>query len=138
MAQINKGTISTIEGEADRNGDKTAARVLPDISDGVVTRPLVIPWHLRGEMGKLKPGDGVVFVEFEDGEGIILARTDGEWPGIVPGDVDLIKGTLTITDKDLKITAGNANIEVGDVTAENISLKGHIHNGVHGATSPPL
>lgn len=82
MAQINKGKISTIEGAADSNGDKTAARVLPDTADGVVTRPLVIPWHLRGKKGDLKPGVGVVFVQFDDGEGILISRADGEWPGL--------------------------------------------------------
>ena len=131
MAQINKGKISTIEGEDDRNGDKTAARVLPDTADEVVTRPLVIPWYLRGKMGDLKQGDGVVFVQFEDGEGILIARTDGEWPGVILGDISLEKGGLDIVDKDL-------NVITGDAKAGNISLKQHIHAGVHGNTSPPL
>ena len=131
MAQIFKGTISTIEGAADRNGDKTAARVLPDTADGVVTRLLVIPWYLRGKMGDLKPGDGVIFVQFEDGEGILISRTDGEWLGIIPGDVSLEKGTFKIVDKDLEIVAGDAK-------ASGISLKEHIHAGAHGNTSKPI
>ena len=36
---IQKGKISTVEGAADRNGDKTTARVLPCTADGMVTRP---------------------------------------------------------------------------------------------------
>lgn len=138
MAGISKGTISTIEGSKDRNGDNTAARVLPDTADGVVSRPFVIPWYLRGKMGDLKPGDGVVFVQYEDGEGFILARADGEWPGIVPGDVNLIKGSLNIVDKDLTVSSGGINVAAGDVTAQSISLKQHKHAGVHGNTSPPL
>ena len=137
MAEINKGVISTIEGKDDRNGDKTAARVLPDTADGIVTRPLVIPWYLRGKMGDLKPGDGVVFVQFEDGEGLIIARTDGEWPGVITGNVDIIKGSLKIVDESLTILKGNAEIKAGDVTAELVSLKQHIHEGVHEKTSPP-
>lgn len=138
MAEINKGVISTIEGKDDRNGDKTAARVLPDTADGIVTRPLVIPWYLRGKMGDLKPGDGVVFVQFEDGEGLIIARADGEWPGVITGNVDIIKGSLKIVDESLTILKGNAEIKAGDVTAELVSLKQHIHEGANGKTSPPL
>ena len=48
---IQKGKISSVEGEPDRNGDKTTARVLPCTADSLVTRPLTIPWYLRGEMG---------------------------------------------------------------------------------------
>ena len=53
---IQKGKISSVEGKADRNGDKTTARVLPSTADSMVTRPLTIPWYLRGEMGNLTPG----------------------------------------------------------------------------------
>ena len=37
---IQKGKISSVEGKADRNGDKTTARVLPSTADSMVTRPL--------------------------------------------------------------------------------------------------
>ena len=113
---IQKGKISTVEGAADRNGDKTTARVLPCTADGMVTRPLTIPWWLRGKMGNLKPGDEVAYAMFEDGTGIILSRMDGEWDGTVPGSV---------------------KVEKGDVTASDISLKTHTHAGVHGETSGP-
>ena len=82
---IQKGKISSIEGEPDRNGDKTTARVLPSTADSLVTRPLTIPWYLRGDMGNLSPGVEVAYAMFEDGTGLILSRMDGEWPGIVPG-----------------------------------------------------
>lgn len=120
---IQKGKISTVEGAADRNGDKTTARVLPCTADGMVTRPLTIPWWLRGKMGNLKPGDEVAYAMFEDGTGIILSRMDGEWDGIVPGNVKVEKGDVTVPD--------------GDVTASGISLKTHTHAGVHGETSGP-
>ena len=115
---IQKGKISTVEGAADRNGDKTTARVLPCTADGMVTRPLTIPWWLRGKMGNLKPGDEVAY-----GTGIILSRMDGEWDGTVPGSVKVEKGDVTVPD--------------GDVTASGISLKTHTHAGVHGETSGP-
>ena len=118
-----KGKISTVEGAADRNGDKTTARVLPCTADGMVTRPLTIPWWLRGKMGNLKPGDEVAYAMFEDGTGIILSRMDGEWDGTVPGSVKVEKGDVTVPD--------------GDVTASGISLKTHTHTGVHGETSGP-
>ena len=120
---IHKGKISTVEGAADRNGDKTTARVLPCTADGMVTRPLTIPWWLRGKMGNLKPGDEVAYAMFEDGTGIILSRMDGEWDGTVPGSVKVEKGDVTVPD--------------GDVTASGISLKTHTHAGVHGETSGP-
>lgn len=120
---IQKGKISTVEGAADRNGDKTKARVLPCTADGMVTRPLTIPWWLRGKMGNLKPGDEVAYAMFEDGTGIILSRMDGEWDGTVPGSVKVEKGDVTVPD--------------GDVTASGISLKTHTHAGVHGETSGP-
>lgn len=120
---IQKGKISIVEGAADRNGDKTTARVLPCTADGMVTRPLTIPWWLRGKMGNLKPGDEVAYAMFEDGTGIILSRMDGEWDGTVPGSVKVEKGDVTVPD--------------GDVTASGISLKTHTHAGVHGETSGP-
>lgn len=120
---IQKGTISSVEGRADRNGDKTTARVLPCTADGAVTRPLTIPWWLRGKMGNLKPGDEVAFAKFEDGTGIILSRMDGEWDGTVPGDVTIDKGGINVPD--------------GDVTASGISQTSHTHAGVNGETSGP-
>lgn len=120
---IQKGTISSVEGRADHNGDKTTARVLPCTADGMVTRPLTIPWWLRGKMGNLKPGDEVAYAAFEDGTGVILSRMDGEWNGTIPGDVTIDKGSVNVPD--------------GDVTASGISHTGHTHTGVNGETSGP-
>mgnify|MGYP001104581383 CR=1 FL=1 len=102
---IQKGKISSIEGEPDRNGDKTTARVLPSTADSLVTRPLTIT-------------------------GLILSRMDGEWPGIVPGDITIKKGAVTVQDKGVSVPSA-------DVTASGISLKSHTHTGVHGETSGP-
>lgn len=81
---IQKGKISSIEGEPDRNGDKTTARVLPSTADSLVTRPLTIPWYLRGDMGNLSPGVEVAYAMFEDGTGLILSRMDGSGPASSP------------------------------------------------------
>lgn len=115
---IQKGTISSIEGRPDRNGDLTAARVLPSTAEGAVTRPLTIPWFLRGEMGNLSPGTEVIYAMFEDGTGAILSRMDGEWSGTVPGDVTVKKGTFKVPD--------------GDVEAGSVSLKNHRHTESEG------
>lgn len=77
---IQKGMISSLESITDQNGDKITARVLPCTSNGMVTRPLTIPWWLRGKMGNLTPGTEVAYVMFEDGTGIILSRMDGDAP----------------------------------------------------------
>ena len=127
---IQKGKISSVEGTPDRNGDKTTARVLPNTADSMVTRPLTIPWYLRGEMGNLSVGTEVAYAMFEDGTGIILSRMDGEWSCTVPGDVTIKKGTLTVQDKGVSVPSA-------DVEAGGISLNSHTHAGVHGETSGP-
>lgn len=127
---IQKGKISSIEGEPDRNGDKTTARVLPSTADSLVTRPLTIPWYLRGDMGNLSPGVEVAYAMFEDGTGLILSRMDGEWPGIVPGDITIKKGALTVQDKGVSVPSA-------DVTASGISLNSHTHTAPHGETTGP-
>lgn len=134
---IQKGTISSVEGDTDRNDDKTKARVLPCTADGMVTRPLTIPWWLRGKMGNLKPGDEVAYVMFEDGTGVILTRMDGNWDGTVPGDITVIKGDVEVTEGDLTITTGSISVPAGDVVASGISHTSHTHTGVHGETSGP-
>ena len=55
---------------------------------------------------------------------------DGEWPGIVPGDITIKKGALTVQDKGVSVPSA-------DVTASGISLNSHTHTGVHGETSGP-
>lgn len=110
MAEIQKGKISTIEGPADRNGNNTRARIVPDQADGVITKPLVIPALLRGDAGKLQKGTEVVFAVFPDQTGIILSRADGEW-------YDILYGTITVT-KDIK-------------TETLESVNNHRHSGIY-------
>ena len=126
---IQKGKISSVEGKADRNGDKTTARVLPSTADSMVTRPLTIPWYLRGEMGNLTPGTEVAYAMFEDGTGIILSVHAGEDDdGAVPGDITVKKGALTMQDKGISVPSA-------DVTATGISLTGHTHTDSRGGTT---
>lgn len=129
MAEIHpifKAKVSTLEG-SDRNGDPCLARVLPLVADGVVTRPLAIHWSLRGGMAPLAIGDTVVCARFEDGDGIVLCRADGEWAGFVPGPVE-VEGRLT----------GNAGgTFASDVTAAGISVASHTHTCPDGGTSGP-
>ena len=119
---IDKGIISSFETNVDRNGDIFMARILPSTAQSMPTRPLIIPWHLRGVMGNLKIGDSVWFALANDLTGIILERTDGEWSGTIPGDVTAT-GKLTSTDLTTRSVAsvnshvhGNGN-EGADTTA---------------------
>ena len=114
MGNINKGTIAGIEGNT--------ARVVPSDAGAKPTAKIVIPWHLRGDTGKLTKGTAVVYVEFDDSTGLLLGRADGEWGEYLPR---LTAGTITAAVPD------------GDVTAAGISLKKHAHTGVHGETSGP-
>lgn len=116
---IQKGTISSIEGEVDRNGNMTKARVLPSTSGGAITRPITIPWWLRGQMGNLAPGVEVAFILFEDSTGIIITRMDGEWSSTIPGDVT-VDGVLKVDDME------SSTVE---------SYNSHIHGGVQAGTS---
>lgn len=118
MAQIEKGIISSFEPDVDKNGDLIKARVLPATAQSMPTRPLVIPWHLRGVMGNLKVGDNVWFALANDLTGIIIERADGEWTGTIPGDV---KTTGKLTSTDL-------------ITKSITSINSHVHgNGNNGA-----
>lgn len=101
MAEIEKGKISTVEGPADGNGNSTRARVVPDQADGVITKPLVIPALLRGDAGKLVKGTEVVFAVFPDQTGIILGRADGEWYGVLYGNIRVSKDIETETVKSV-------------------------------------
>ena len=66
MGQINKGTIAGIEGNT--------ARVVPSDAGAKPTAKIVIPWHLRGDTGKLQKGTAVVYVVFDDSTGLLLGR----------------------------------------------------------------
>ena len=74
MAEIRpvfKARVSSIEGHS--------ARVIPLVGGDVVTRPLPLLWTMRDGMCPLAVGDLVVCARFEDGDGIVLCRADGEW-----------------------------------------------------------
>lgn len=120
MANIEKGTILTIEGPADRNGDLTMARVSPSQNNSLVSRPVVIPWYMRGASGNLKKGTEVIYVIFDDHTGQLLGRMDGEWFGILRGDVE-INGSLAVG---------------GDIATGSLdSVNGHVHGGVEPGSS---
>lgn len=108
MGQINKGKIGSISGNT--------ARVIPSDASARPTAKITIPWHLRGDSGKLKKGTEVVYVEFDDSTGLLLGRADGEWGAYLP------------------------SLSAGDVKAGGVSLKNHRHGGVRtgdGTTSAP-
>ncbi len=105
MAQINKGTIASVDGNT--------ARVVPSDAGTKPTAKIVIPWHLRGATGNLQKGTEVVFVEFADSTGLLLGRADGEWGAYLPS-----------------LTAGSVSTPEGDVKARGVSLSGHTHGGV--------
>lgn len=108
MGQINKGKIASINGNM--------ARVTPSDAGAKPTAKITIPWHLRGDTGKLKKGTEVVYVEFDDSTGLLLGRADGEWGEYLP------------------------SLSAEDVKAGGVSLKSHTHDGVEpggGSTSTP-
>ena len=70
MGSIYKGKIAAIEGNS--------ARVMPSEANTKPTTKITIPWYLRGNYGNLKKGTSVVYVEFNDGTGLLLNRADGE------------------------------------------------------------
>lgn len=126
MATIHKGKISSFEADTDRNGDLMKARVLPVTAETMPTRPLVISWHLRGAMGNLQVGDSVWFALANDLTGIVLERADGEWTGIIPGDV-------TVTGN--QTTQGNT-VTTDVQTSAVASVNSHVHsNGNNGANT---
>ena len=75
-------------------------------------------------MGNLKVGDDVWFALANNLTGIILERVDGEWSGIIPGDV-------TITGKQ---TTKGKTITSDVQTSAVASLNSHVHsNGNNGS-----
>lgn len=126
---VQKGKISTLEGELDDNGNKVSARVVPNTTGSIVTRPLTIPWYLRGKMGNLTPGTEVAYAVFEDGTGIILSRMDGKWGGIIEGNLCVENGKILV--------GSQTNITESDVTVGEISLVKHTHTTHDGESSTP-
>ncbi|HBV83136.1 MAG TPA: pre-mRNA-splicing factor [Lachnospiraceae bacterium] len=101
MSVVQKGIILTLEGEIDKNGNPTKAKVQSVSAEGTSTLPITIPWYLRGEMGKLEKGTEIAFVVFDDTTGIIVSRIDGNWDGTIENNIT-IKGNLTVR-KDLEL-----------------------------------
>jgi len=110
MGQIHKGLIASISGDT--------ARVVPSDTSEKPTAKITIPWHLRGDTGKLEKGTEVVYAEFDDHTGLLLGRLDGNWGEFLP-----------------LLIAGNIKVPEGDVTAGSISLKKHTHGGVYAGGS---
>lgn len=81
MGQINKGTIASISGNT--------ARVVPADAGTRPTVKITIPWHLRGDRGKLAKGTAVVYVEFDDFTGMLIERADGEGGAETGNDGDV-------------------------------------------------
>jgi len=75
--RICKGTIASIDGEK--------CRVQPsDASEMPTPATIVIPWHLLEDAGELEKGTEVIYADFDDGTGILLARSDGKWGEAIP------------------------------------------------------
>jgi hypothetical protein len=66
----------------------------------------------------------VVYVVFEDGTGIVLARMDGEWNHKIWGGVDVV--------------TGNVSVNNGDIVTQSVkSYNTHTHTCPDGDTSVP-
>ncbi|MBQ3405657.1 MAG: hypothetical protein IJH11_00225 [Lachnospiraceae bacterium] len=109
MGIVNKGKIAVIDGNM--------ASVQPLGRDSRVTRKIVIPWHLRGDSGKLKKDTEVVYVEFDDGTGLLLGRADGDWGEYLPelkSDKIIDSGVRLAKHKHSGVESGSSN--TGDPT----------------------
>jgi hypothetical protein len=108
-----KGEISSFE------EDGSKARILVKRREEYVTKPLIIPWYLLGELGDdLQVGDTVAFVEFYDFTGIVTHRMDSRGGRIFPWEV---KSKV-------------------DFISDDVSGKHHVHPGVEtgaGKTEEP-
>lgn len=128
MGQINKGKIASISGNT--------ARVVPSDAGTKPTIMITIPWHLRGEVGNLKKGTAVAYVEFDDFTGLLLGRIDGEGGiGIGSGgDVQImtteVAGIAKVGD-NLKIDGeGRLSVDTAD-TASQDNTKPITSSAVH-------
>lgn len=134
MSQILKGKISSIEASpVDGKGHATTAKII-SLTGGAVTRPLIIPWYLRGTMGNLAPGIEVVYALFEDKSGYILGRADGNFQEHIPYDL-IIDGNTT--QNGSQTVSGNVN--AADFVSESCgSYNVHAHKDSQGGkTTPP-
>lgn len=108
LSEFGCGTIAAFGTEKDRNDNPTACTIAPLMQEGVITPEFSIQYWLRGNMGKLEVGTKVVYIQFPDGSGTVIARADGNWDGILPDELLTEKG-VTVT-KDVLIK-GNFTVE---------------------------
>lgn len=112
LSELGCGTISAFGSDVDRNDNPTTCTLIPLTQEGVTTPEFSIQFWLRGNMGKLEVGTLVVYVQFADGSGTVIARADGNWDGILPDELQTEKG-VTI-EKDVMIK-GKLTVE-GETT----------------------
>lgn len=153
MGKFTSGTVQSLEEPNDANGNPTFARVVLDADDGIVTRPLSIPFFWRGMFGNIQPGDRV-YIGIDDSlNGCIIQRVDGNWDFSIKNEAaavtitkDLnvsgavsITGKTTAADIDAAGVKASGNVEAADVkTSAVASINAHTHTGNMGApTSPP-
>ena len=131
MAEILKGKISSIEASpVDAKGHPTTAKVISS-TGGSVTRPLIIPWYLRGTMGNLLSDTEVVYALFEDKTGYILGRFDGEFQEHIPYDL-IIDGNTT-TNGESTVTG---NVSAADFVSKTYgSTNSHTHTDSQGGST---
>lgn len=119
----------------------TTATVVPNDRPDIVTLPLVVPFYWRETMGNLQAGEEVYFFENHEHGGYIVGRTDGNWDNVLRGTLtvtdDITAESNVLVDKDISSKANisaamNITAIAGDVLAEDISLKQHIHPGDSG------
>lgn len=107
LSEIGCGTISAFGKEKDANDNPTTCTIAPLLQKDVITPEFSIQFWLRGNFGKLEVGTEVLYIQFADGSGTVIARKDGNWEGIIPDELTTEKG-LTVT-KDVTI---NGNLTV--------------------------
>ena len=108
---VNKGKIWPIE-------DEEHATVIPSFSDTPVTIKLIIPFFLKR---CLETDMEVVYAQFPDNTGVILARLDGEWNHDLDDDLR-VRGVTTVED-----------VKTDSVSSYNV----HTHSCPDGETSGP-
>ena len=107
---IDKGVISTVSG--------AKATVIPSFSDSPVSVELVVPFFL---VRCLQVGMEVVYVQWPDNTGLLLARMDGEWNHDLDDDLR-VRGVTTVVDA---------------TTSSIASVNAHTHTCPDGTTSAP-
>lgn len=107
---IDKGVISTVKG--------STATVIPSFSESPVSVELVVPFFL---VRCLEVGMEVVYVQWPDNTGLVLARMDGDWNHDLDDDLR-VRGVTTIVDARTDSIA---------------SVNAHTHTCPDGVTSAP-